>query len=165
MVVMTPVESTAGEPQRDASFTAFYRRSYPDAKRLAHLLLNGSHDAEDVVQDAFAQLHRRFAGVENPGAYLRVAVINGAKQRFRSRDRERARLRLVAGGEPELPNEPDPLLDAVGALPYRQRAAVVLRYWSGLSDDEIAAAIGTRPATVRSLVHRAVTTLRKDFQE
>lgn len=161
---MTPVEASVAQPG-DPGFTAFYRRSYPDAKRLAHLLMNGSADAEDVVQDAFSQMHGRFDTLSNPGAYLRTCVVNGAKQRFRSRDRERVRLRLVAGSVPEPPGEPDPLLVAVAALPYRQRAAVVLRYWSGLTDDEIATAIGARPATVRSLVHRAVATLRKDFAE
>lgn len=149
----------------DDDFSAFYRRAYPEAKRLAHLMMNGSPDAEDVVQDAFAQLHRRYRTVANPGAYLRVSIVNGAKQRFRSHTREHARLRLVAGGREESTSAPDLLLDAVAALPHRQRAAIVLRYWSGLGDAEIALALGVRPATVRSLLHRGLQRLRKDLPQ
>ena len=58
---------------------------------------------------------------------------------------------------------PDPLLDAVATLPLSQRAAIVLRYWADLPDDEIAVAIGVRPATVRSLVHRGLASLRKEI--
>jgi RNA polymerase sigma factor (sigma-70 family) len=55
----------------------------------------------------------------------------------------------------------DELDDAIAKLPARQRAAVVLRYYGDLSDAEIARALRCRPATVRSLVHRALAELRK----
>jgi RNA polymerase sigma factor (sigma-70 family) len=56
------------------------------------------------------------------------------------------------------------MLDAVASLPARQRAAIVLRYWADLDDSEIADALGARAGTVRSLVHRGLTTLRKDLR-
>ena len=58
---------------RRDSFAEFYRRAYPGAKRLAYLLLNGSPDAEDVVQEAFTRLHRHHATIEHPDRYLRVS--------------------------------------------------------------------------------------------
>jgi RNA polymerase sigma factor (sigma-70 family) len=53
------------------------------------------------------------------------------------------------------------VLDALGRLPYRQRAALVLRYYEDRPDHEIAEVLGCRPATVRSLVHRGLEALRK----
>jgi RNA polymerase sigma factor (sigma-70 family) len=159
---VTRVEAAESLDQRDA-FVAFYRRAYPGAKRFAHLLLNGSPDAEDVVQEAFARLDGRYSTVEHPERYLRIVIVNGAKQRMRARAREQVRMRLVAGGGSDATAEPELLLDAVAQLPHRQRAAIVLRYWAGLTDDEIAATLGGRPATVRSLVHRGLQRLRKEI--
>jgi len=147
----------------DVDFAAFYRRAYPAAKRLAHLLTNGSPDAEDVVQDVFSKLPDRYDRLDNPDAYLRRAIVNGCRQRFRSRSREDARLRLVTSGQSTMAATTDPMLDAVAALPARQRAAIVLRYWADLDDAEIADALGARRSTVRSLVHRGLATLRKDL--
>ena len=67
-------------------------------------------------------------------------------------------------GEPNEFAEPghQPLLDVIDALPYRQRAVLVLRYWLDLSEIEIASALDCRPGTVRSLHFRALATLRKD---
>jgi RNA polymerase sigma factor (sigma-70 family) len=144
-------------------FAAFYRDAYPWAKRLAHLLLGGSADAEDIVQDAFTHVHARFGAVRAPDAYLRTAVVNGCRQLHRGRAREDRRIRLVADHGERVIDVPDPLLDAVAALPLAQRAALVLRYWADLPDDEIASAISVRPATVRSLVHRGLATLRKEI--
>lgn len=144
-------------------FADFYRAEYPAAKRLAWLLTSGSADAEDVVQDAFSKMHPRFDDVEQPRAYLRVAILNGVRQQARSAGREAARLRLVAVGD-DVPAPADPLLDALARLPERQRSALVLRYWADLSDDDIAAAIGVRRTTVRTLVHRALRELRKEIE-
>ena len=150
-------------PSTDDRFAAFYRAAYPWAKRLAHLLLGGSADAEDVVQDAFAHVHARYTSVLVPEAYLRTSVVDGCRQLHRRRAREDRRIRLVADHGERIIDVPDPLLDAVATLPLSQRAAVVLRYWADLPDDEIAAAIGVRPATVRSLVHRGLASLRKEI--
>ena len=57
------------------------------------------------------------------------------------------------------------LADAVAALPYRQRAALVLRYHVGLSEAEIADALGCRPGTVKSLTSRALAALRKGIEQ
>ena len=53
------------------------------------------------------------------------------------------------------------MADAIAALPYRQRAAIVMRFWHDCSEVEIAAALGCRPGTVGSLIHRALAELRR----
>jgi RNA polymerase sigma factor (sigma-70 family) len=53
------------------------------------------------------------------------------------------------------------MLDSLAGLPYKQRAAVTLRYWADWDDEQIAEALGCAPATVRVLVHRAIGTLRE----
>ena len=57
--------------------------------------------------------------------------------------------------------EAEEMADAIAALPYRQRAAIVLRFWHDCTEAEIAAALGCRPGTVGSLIHRALAELRK----
>ena len=61
--------------------------------------------------------------------------------------------------------EHDELFDALARLPWRQQAALVLRFHVDLAESDIAAALGCRPNTVRSLIHRALATLRKDLSE
>ncbi len=58
----------------------------------------------------------------------------------------------------------DDLADAVAALPFRQRAVVVLRYHAGLSEAEIAEALACRPGTVKSLASRALSRLQKEIK-
>ncbi len=61
-------EPLADTPSADERFAEFYRQAYPWAKRLAHLLLGGAADAEDVVQDAFTHVHARYGNVLAPDA-------------------------------------------------------------------------------------------------
>jgi RNA polymerase sigma factor (sigma-70 family) len=131
--------------------------------RLAYLLTGSRAVAEDVVQDAFVQLHRKRAEVRTPGAYLRTSVVNGVRMHHRRTARERARYADLV----PLAVQPETtiVLDALGRLSYRQRTVLVLRYYEDRPDEEIAQLIGCRPATVRSLVHRGLAALRKAMQE
>lgn len=96
----------------------------------------------------------------NPEAYLRTTLVNRCHNwRRRGRVRE-AKLPLLAGSTSvELPA--DELADAVAALPFRQRAVIVLRYYGGLSEAEIGAALGCRNGTVKSLAARALARLER----
>ncbi len=134
---------------------------YGELLRLA-FVLSGSRDmAQDLVQDTYARCAPKLTGVTDPGSYLRTALVN----RWRSQQRRRQ----VAGAwllrqQPPSPVAPVQLSewhDQLLALPPRQRAAIVLRYLCGLDDAAIAAAIDVKPATVRSLIHRGLITLRK----
>jgi RNA polymerase sigma factor (sigma-70 family) len=100
----------------------------------------------------------------DPHAYLRVAIVNATRSWQSRRHTERTKLPLVSTpGSTELAF--DVLADAVAVLPYRQRAALVLRYHAGLSEAEIATALGCRPGTVKSLTSRALVALRKGIEE
>jgi RNA polymerase sigma-70 factor (sigma-E family) len=148
-------------PER-LTFDDFYRREWAAAVRLAHLLTGVDAVAEDLAQDAFTRLHRQWQVVENEGAYLRTTVVNVCRSWHRSRGREEARVRRDAAGAPaaaELGH--DDLLDALDGLPYRQKAVLVLRYYHDLPESEIAAALGCRAGTVKSLASRGLAQLKK----
>lgn len=153
----------AGPPE----FAAFYREQYPRAVRLAWLLTNGSADSEDMVQEAFTRVSRHFAGLDVPAAYLRTAVVNACREAHRRRSREDRKLRRIAGlADPAAwadPSSDVALLRLVAELPYPQRAVLVLRYWADLPDVDIAAVLGVRPATVRSMAHRATRRLQEEL--
>jgi RNA polymerase sigma-70 factor (sigma-E family) len=140
------------------------------AVRLAYLLTGDRSLAEDLVQDAFVKLAGRFADLRDPGAfepYLRKTVVNLAKMHFRRRRLERAFLERERR-QPHLPATlPDVaaherLKAALVALPHRQRAALVLRYYEDLSEAQIADILRCRPGTVKSLLSRGVAALRSN---
>jgi RNA polymerase sigma factor (sigma-70 family) len=144
-----------------ASLEDLFRAQYGPMVRLAHVLTGSNAAAEDLVQDCFARLHRRWGSTSNPGGYLRTSVVNACRSWHRSRFRERARLRLVGSSEAAGAPEARELLDALAGLSYPQRAALVLRYYEGLGEREIASLLGCRPGTVKSHLHRGIAPLRK----
>ena len=136
--------------------------------RLACLLVDDQHTAEDVVQDAFANLHRQWPRLRDHQAavaYLRRSVINNARSVLRRRRTSRAYIRPAAVPEPGadhavlLAEEHRQVLEVLARLPARQREVLALRYWSGLSDAEIAETLGIRVVTVRSTISRGLDRL------
>ena len=138
--------------------------------RLAILLVDDLASAEDVVQDAFARFAGRSSQLRDPAAalgYLRVSVVNGSRSALRRR-------RTARGYTPPHEVEPDgpdaravlseehrEVLAALDQLPPRQREVLVLRYWSGLSEAEIATALDISRGTVKSTASRALAALQK----
>lgn len=147
------------------SFADFYQREYPTFVRLAFLLTRSTSVAEDLVQESFVAVHERFGSLDRPGAYMRVTLINRCRRRHRTRAREARRNRLVAAGTEPAPAAGNELFDVLGRLPERQRTVVVLRYWMGLSEREIAEALDCRPGTVKSLASRALAQLREELEQ
>jgi RNA polymerase sigma factor (sigma-70 family) len=147
-----------------------YREHAADTRRLAYLLTGDLCRSDDVAQEAFVRLFGSIGGVRDESAlpaYLRRTVVNLVRSQHRSSVREAGRISRQTRLEPrasdsDMPDEAGSLWLAVLRLPDRQRAAVVLRYWLDLADDDIAATLGCRPATVRSLLARAVAELRKE---
>jgi RNA polymerase sigma-70 factor (sigma-E family) len=143
-----------------AGFEDLYRAQFVAMVRVAHLLTGSNVVAEDVVQDAFIALRGGWHGIRDPSPYLRAAVVNGCRSWHRHRRSEAARLRAapvpgtVSLGAYEL-------LDALAGLPWGQRTALVLRYYADLSEADVAAAMGCRPGTVKSHLHRGIDALRK----
>jgi RNA polymerase sigma-70 factor (sigma-E family) len=161
---MTQPSPTELQSPARSDFTDFYASEWPGAVRLAGLLSQDARVAEDLAQEAFSRVFPKWKGVENPHAYLRVAIVNACRSWHSRRRTERVKLPLIAApGSTELAF--DALADAVAALPYRQRAVLVLRYYADLRESEIAEAIGCRPGTVKSLTSRALAALRKEVEQ
>ncbi len=142
----------------DVAFEGFYRSQWAPMVRLAWLLSGSRHDGEDVVHDAFLRVEQRFHEVSEPVAYLRTAVVNGVRMLQRHREVERRHLEQPepAGDA----SEADDLLAALRALPSRERHALVLRYYLGLSVDEVAAQLTCPLGTAKSLIHRGIEHVR-----
>lgn len=147
-----------------------YAALWPRLVRTAYAVSGDLGVAEDSVQTAFAKAYRswrRISRLHAPEAYLRRMVVNEVLN-----DRRRARRRHEITS-PEPPEPPDRATDdghdplahdemwrAVSALPPRQRAVLVLRYYEDLSEQQIADALGCRPGTVKSQAAAALATLR-----
>lgn len=137
-----------------------YRRCRPGLVRLAHLLTGSPTAAEDVVHDAFIGFARSKSHVSDPAAYLRRSVVNLSTNVHRRTRRERLRLATVT--EPVVePAEVDETWQLVRALPPRQRAVLVLRFYLDLSEAETAQVLGCRPGTVKSTSSRALAKLKE----
>lgn len=136
------------------SFEDFYREQWPAAIRLATFTAGNAAAAEDIVQDVFQRMYLSWGTLLEPAAYLRVAVVNGCRSYHRRRKTEQHALPALAIREGEMTPSGE-LDDVVAALPDRQRAVVRMRYWAGLSEAEIADAMGCKAGTVKSLASRA----------
>ncbi|MEJ7649542.1 MAG: SigE family RNA polymerase sigma factor [Nakamurella sp.] len=153
---------------RDGLVAAFVTEHAASLFRTALLLTGDRHRAEDLVQDVLTMLlpkWHRVAEAERPVAYVRRSLAN----QFISANRRCDTQVLLLGEVPEVDPKPDHA-DAVASsvtlwpmlreLPPRQRAAVVLRYFHGWTDVEIAAALDCRRGTARSLISRGLEALR-----
>jgi RNA polymerase sigma factor (sigma-70 family) len=147
-----------------SGFDAVYGEQRPRVVRTAYLVVGSYAVAEELAQEAFVRLHERFDSVDNPGGFLRTAVVRLAIS-WRRRDL-RERMHLATVDEPEATGEMvvDETWDALTALSPERRAALVLRFYEDLSHEEIAAAMGCRVATARTRVHRALADLRKELE-
>ena len=147
-----------------ASFAALYERERVPMLRLATLLVGSVETAEEMVQDGFAAVDQRWDHLDRPGAYLRTTVVNGCRAVLRKRVLERRYFaETMEPGVMEAPDRLFELRDALDRLSERQRVVIVLRYFVDVGDEEIAATLECRPATVRSLARRALAVLREEL--
>ena len=143
--------------------TAFYDREFEIQIRRAGLLLDSADEAHDVVQSAFVSVYRRWGAIENPGGYLSQAVLNGCRDVGRRRASQRRLLARLADSNDVA--GPDTVLDDVlRSLPFNQRAVIVLRYYAGLTTDEIAGQLGCAPGSVGPWIDRGLAKMRKAMQ-
>ena len=159
--------TTAAEPRTLADL---YRDHRMRMVRLAVLLVDDPSTAEDVVQEAFTGLHRHWAGLRDEAAavaYLRTAVVNGSRSVLRRRRTARDYVppHQVNARSAEslamLSAEHQAVVDALGTLPPRQREVLVLRYYGGMSEAEIADATGISRGTVKSTASRALDAVQR----
>jgi RNA polymerase sigma-70 factor (sigma-E family) len=170
---------SAGASLDSAAIAALFRDHHAELVRLALLMVGDLATAEDVVQDVYASLHRgsRARSVEAPLPYVRAAVLNGCRSIHRRRAiahrvglAHRASLndetvRASAESEVILSEDRRQVLSALARLPRRRREVLVLRYYLGLSEAEIAAVLGISAGTVKSTAARALAALARDLGE
>jgi RNA polymerase sigma-70 factor (sigma-E family) len=159
-------------PSTPATLTLedLYRAHRMRLIRLALLLVDEPATAEDVVQEAFTGLHRHWGNLRDAAAalgYLRTAVVNGSRSVLRRRKTARdytpphvANARS-AESLAMLTAEHQAVVSALSQLPPRQREVLVLRYYGGLSEAEIAEAAGISKGTVKSTASRALDALQR----
>jgi RNA polymerase sigma-70 factor (sigma-E family) len=136
--------------------------------RTAYLLTGQAQDAEDLVQTTLIKVVPQWRRIrDNPEPYVRRVLVNENVSRWRRRRwREHA-----TGVLPEvLVHEPDAtelvaVRDALRSLPPRQRAVLVLRYYEGLSEAEIAATLGISAGSVKTHAHRGLATLAERLED
>ena len=136
--------------------------------RFALMLSGDPFRAEDLVQTALAQVYPRWGRVsamERPEAYVKTVLVHAHLRWWRRRssgELPMAELRDVPAADPSAAHAArDAAWRLLGSLPRRQRAVLVLRYYEDLPDTDIAAILGCKAATVRSLAFRALATLRE----
>jgi RNA polymerase sigma factor (sigma-70 family) len=156
----------------ELAVAALYEAHALSLIRLAHIMLGSQAAAEDVVQDAFCGLFRRWSALTDPEkalGYLRSSVLNGCRSVQR------------AAGKPWLLPAPTPgdsaeaavlasernqeIIAALRALPSRQREVLVLRYYLGIEDDQIARDLRMNPSTIRSARRRGIAALKRALKE
>lgn len=157
--------------------TGLYQAHALAMVRLALLMLGDRASAEDVVQDAFLGLFRRWHWLDDPDkaeAYLRSAVLNGCRDALRRRSRSSQRDSFAALDVVELPSaeatamfseDRRRILAALRLLPGRQREALVCRYFLELSEEETARAMGVTKGTVKSSTSRAIAALGRMLKD
>jgi RNA polymerase sigma-70 factor (sigma-E family) len=158
----------------DEAVTALYAAHYRSLVRLAVLFVHDPETAEEVVQDAFVAMHAAWRRLRDPDkalAYLRQTVVNRSRSALRRRRTAEAHRPQPL---PDLPSaehsalqtmEHDRVMGALRALPRRQREVLVLRYYSDLSEADIADTLRISRGAVKSHASRGMTALRTTLGE
>ncbi len=162
------------ERSADLAVKELYSLHYQALVRLAAMLVRDRPTAEEVVQDAFVDMHRGWHRLEDTDkalAYLRQAVVNKSRSVLRHRIVVEKNLQ---NAPPDMPSaehgalamlERDAVVAALRNLPERQREAIVLRYYADLSEAEIAAAMGISRGAVKSHTARGMAALRAALEQ
>lgn len=164
------VPESQARPRGPLTLEDLYHQHRMRLVRLAILLVDEPATAEDVVQEAFTGLYRNWGKLRDSRAavgYLRTAVVNGSRSVLRRRKtaREYVPPHGVTARSAEslamLSTEHQAVVDALAQLPPRQREVLVLRYYGGLSEAEIAEAAGISKGTVKSTASRGLQAMQR----
>ena len=155
--------------EADRAVSALYAARYRSLVRLAALLVDDVATAEEIVQDSFIAIHanwRRLQDIDKAAGYLRQCVVNRSHSVLRHRGVVNRNLLQSLPDMPSAEEEAMRLLSrsavitALQGLPPRQRQALVLRYYAGLSEAQIASTMGVSKGAVKRYVSRAMSALR-----
>ena len=170
---MMPTTARTAERSASGGLEALYVAHAPVALRFAFYLSGDREQARDLVQEAFVRVAGRFAHLRKPdvfATYLRRTIVNLHTSRLRRLRLERAYVareasRRTPDAEAPDPTERDEVWHAILALPPRQRAAIVLRFYEDLTERESAEILNCSVGAVNQLVARATAALRERFGE
>jgi RNA polymerase sigma-70 factor (sigma-E family) len=168
------IPDSLSPPRAGETVAALYAEHALGLVRLAVIMTGDRASAEDIVQDAFLGLYRRWehlADTSFPLAYVRASVLNGCRSAMRRQSRWR-----TAGSTADVPGESAEasamvseeqraVARAIRRLPKRQREALVLRYYLDLSEEEIARTMGISRGTVKSATSRALASVGRVLRE
>jgi RNA polymerase sigma-70 factor (sigma-E family) len=152
--------------ERDADYSEYVGYRLPALRRLALLLCQDRHRADDLVQQAIIRVYMRWAkasAADNTDAYVNAILVREFLHERRSGWTRRVSVTDHVPEAPILTADRDRLMDlqaAVAALPPGQRAVLVLRYYCDLNIDQTAAALGCSTGTVKSQTAKALAALR-----
>jgi RNA polymerase sigma-70 factor (sigma-E family) len=159
---------------RAPDFDRFVAESADGLLRTAYLIVWDLQEAEDLVQETLLKTAKRWPKIrrmDRPLAYVRRILVNEALDGSKRRTRARAELAAAGHGQPEASAEPpdlgtyDELIQALGTLPPRQRAVLVLRYFLDLPETEVAAALKCSLGTVKSTASRGLARLEQTLRQ
>lgn len=159
---MEPQESVTAHP---VDFGVFYRETWDRVYRPLAMTLRDHELAREAVDEAMVRTFQKWSKVrthDNPVGWVYRVALNYAKNRIRQRRREVPWGSVEPTWEMKTPN-PE-LMDALMGLPLRQREVVVLRFLFDWSVRDVGTTLGIPDGTVKSRLHRAVTTLREVLQ-
>ncbi|MER5424040.1 SigE family RNA polymerase sigma factor [Streptosporangium roseum] len=154
-------------PDQQREFAEFVASRSDSLIRLAYVLTNDQHAAEDLMQTALMKTAGHWRKIRgNPEAYVRRVMYHEQVGRWRSPrwGRERVVQALPEQAVADRTGEVETRLtlqQALRTLPVRKRAVLVLRYYEDLSESEVAKIMGCSVGTVRSQTHQAVVRLRE----
>jgi RNA polymerase sigma-70 factor (sigma-E family) len=170
---LTELRGTAPDTARQ-QVTALYQAHALGLVRLAVIMTGDQPTAEDVVQDAFLGLYRRWPALKDQDralAYARSSVLNGCRMVLRARS-SRDKITLAAPDDIEsaeatalLGEANREVLAALRLLPARQREAVALRYYLDMTEDQAAQAMRVSKGTVKSATSRGLAALARLLKE
>ena len=155
---------------REAAVRVLYEERHAELVRFATFITGDVDSAEDVAQEAFMRVYDAWDRLEDPEravAYLRATVVNLSRGRHRKRlvaeRNQPSRLVAVPSAEDDAIGRVgrSAVLEAVSALPSRQRACVVMRHWLRMTEGEIAATLDVSIGSVRTHNKRGLETLQR----
>ena len=168
---VSPAPAAWHDGDADGAVEELYAAHWRSLVRLGFLLLRDLGTAEEVTQDAFVAVHRKWGSLRDPDralAYLRRAVVNGSRSRLRHLKVVRAHAErqppavTTRGADEALleASRREAVLDALAELPRRQREVLSLRYYADLSEAQIAETLGISRGAVKSHASRGAAALR-----
>ena len=162
-------EAVDGAAETAGWWLDLYRRRYDATVRLAGLVAGDFQAGEEIAQEAFARLYAAGERVRDPDRYLTGTVVNLCRSFVRRAIRGRSllgRLRPpgAAGGFEDTVGDRSVVLDALRRLPGRQREAVVLRYYAGAGETEMAAMMGVSVSSAKTHLRRGMAKLSEQME-